>query len=378
VANPLGSVSVQVAEVTPTPTPTDTPTATPTTVVHIPSGSGGNPTADPNQPTQAPAPTQPPSSGGGGFVPPPPIGAGTFELGGQVPGGIAHAPQMQQAGMKWVKFQVRDGGDASGYISAGHAAGFKVLISALGNHDRSADPSYWPEYAQWVGSISAQGADAIEVWNEANLDREWAAGQISGANYAELLKQAYTAIKGSGGAMVISGAPSPTGAAGAAGCTPNFCNDDVYLSQMADAGAANYMDCVGVHFNDGTTSPDATTGSALSGYHYSYYFQSMVDLYYSSFGGSRPLCFTELGYLTSEGYPALPSYFSWAGGTTLADQAQWLADTASMAGNSGKVRLMIVFNVDFTQYGSDPQAGYAMIRPDGSCPACSALGSVVH
>jgi hypothetical protein len=31
--------------------------------------------------------------------------------------------------------------------------------------------------------------------------------------------------------------------------------------------------------------------------------------------------------------------------------------------------------VDFTQYdvSGDPQAGYAMVRPDGSCPACDAL-----
>src|SRR5258708_3251095 len=60
VPGPLGSVSVQVAEVT--PTPTDTPTATPnTSVVHLPSG-GGNPTQAPGA-TSAPQPTR---SGGGG------------------------------------------------------------------------------------------------------------------------------------------------------------------------------------------------------------------------------------------------------------------------------------------------------------------------
>ena len=69
-------------------------------------------------------------------MPPPPIGAGTFELGGQVPGGIAHAAQMQQAGMHWVKFQAT--GYAAGLIAAGHAAGFKVLLSASGDHGRAA------------------------------------------------------------------------------------------------------------------------------------------------------------------------------------------------------------------------------------------------
>ena len=43
----------------------------------------------------------------------------------------------------------------------------------------------------------------------------------------------------------------------------------------------------------------------------------------------------------------------------------------------GKVRLAIVFNVDFDYYGSDPQAGYAIIRKGGSCPACEALGTVM-
>jgi len=37
------------------------------------------------------------------------------------------------------------------------------------------------------------------------------------------------------------------------------------------------------------------------------------------------------------------------------------------------VRMMIVWNIDFQNYGADPMAGFAIIRPDGSCPACSAL-----
>jgi hypothetical protein len=100
----------------------------------------------------------------------------------------------------------------------------------------------------------------------------------------------------------------------------------------------------------------------------------MLDLYYSSFG--KPVCFTELGYLSSDGYGALPDSFSWAGDTSVDEQAAWLAEAAVLSSQSGKVRLMIIFNVDFTVYGSDPQGGYAMIRPGGSCPACDALNAV--
>jgi hypothetical protein len=38
---------------------------------------------------------------------------------------------------------------------------------------------------------------------------------------------------------------------------------------------------------------------------------------------------------------------------------------------------MIVFNINFSGFsGNDPQGGYAIVRPDGNCPACSTLGAV--
>ncbi|MEZ4516979.1 MAG: hypothetical protein R3C44_09135 [Chloroflexota bacterium] len=91
--------------------------------------------------------------------------------------------------------------------------------------------------------------------------------------------------------------------------------------------------------------------------------------------GNGRVCLTELGYLSGDGFSALPPNFSWASGTSVAEQAQWLREARDLSINGGKVDMMIVFNVDFTQYDpeGDPQAGYAMIRPDGSCPACDAL-----
>ena len=49
-----------------------------------------------------------------------------------------------------------------------------------------------------------------------------------------------------------------------------------------------------------------------------------------------------------------------------------------MAARSGRVRLMIVWNVDYTYFTpSDPIGGYAILRPDGSCPACETLSAVM-
>jgi len=136
------------------------------------------------------------------------------------------------------------------------------------------------------------------------------------------------------------------------------------------------MDCIGVHYNEGIVPPGQRSGDPR-GEFFTRYFWGMVNTYSGAFGGSRPLCFTELGYLTPEGYGALPGGFAWAANVTVAQQAAWLADAARLASSSGRVRLMIVWNVDFTgRWGDDPMGGYAIVRPDGTCPACNALGGI--
>lgn len=317
-------------------------------------------------------------------APPPPVAAAPvsnpgFELGGQ-----SHSfgnPQlMDYAGMNWIKFQHKWGpGDdptaVAGRIQQAHANGFKVLLSIPGQTTYP-DNIDFNSYVEFLRGVAALGPDAIEVWNEENIDFEWPAGSIDPASYVNnMLAPAYNAIKGANpNVMVISGAPAPTGYFGG-GCSAQGCDDNAYLAGMAAAGAANYMDCVGAHFNAGATAPAQTSGHPAGTNHYSWYFQPTMDMYYSSLG--KPVCFTELGYLSGEDFGGVPSRFSWAGNTSVAQHAQWLAEAVSLAANSGKSRLAIIFNVDFTQYGDDPQAGYAMIRPDGGCPACESLKQVM-
>lgn len=301
-----------------------------------------------------------------------------FNLGGHVADfGEAAANWMRVAGMNWVKRQVRydQGADpsvAAGLINDAHAKGFRILLGIVGHTWELNNPGYFDQYAAFVGGVAALGADAIEVWNEQNIDREWPAGSIDPARYTQLLAQSYNAIKGAnGGTMVISGAPAPTGFFG--GCGGNGCDDAPYIAGMAAAGAARYVDCIGVHYNEGIVPPSQQSGDPRSE-HFTRYFWGMLNTYYNTFGGT-PLCFTELGYLTPEGFGTLPGGFAWAQNVTLAQQAAWLDQAVSLAGRSGKVRLLIIWNVDFGGFGADPQAGYAIIRPDGNCPACVALGS---
>jgi len=308
---------------------------------------------------------------------------GGFELGGQV-ASFSRPQLMKDAGMTWVKRQVSWNpgdsarGSAGEMINEAHARGFKILLSVRGAPDL-ATPDRFPSYASFVGELAALGADAIEVWNEMNLDREWQAGKISPYAYVPMLQQSYAAIKAKNpGTMVISGAPSPTGYFG--GCRGEGCDDQPYLEGMVAAGALNYADCVGIHYNEGIVSPTQTSGDPRGNpNHYTRYYQTMVDVYYAAIGGRRPLCFTELGYLSGQEWGFVPGGFLWRPpyNLTVAEQAQFLAQAAQLSRAQGKVRMMIVFNVDFTTWTDDPQAGFAMLRPDGSCPACTTLASVM-
>ena len=319
-------------------------------------------------------------------LPPPVTGSantGAFELGGQITGLYANAiEKAKSAKMTWVKMQIPAlGTDVSGHISDAHANGFKILFSVIdhGGKGQVMDPAYQDQYAAYVANVAAAGADAIEVWNEMNIDREWPAGQISGGNYVPLLAKSYNAIKAANSStIVIAGAPSPTGFFGTAGCTDQGCNDDVYYQQMAAAGAAQYADCIGVHYNEGIVSPTQSSGDPRDNYP-TRYFGTMLNRALAPFGGKQA-CITELGYLTGDGYPAIPAGFAWASGTTVAQQAQWLAEAAVQSANSGRVRMMIVFNVNFhtIPWGTDPMPGYAIIRADGSCPACGSLAGVMQ
>ncbi len=362
--SPRGGAAIVVFAATPTPTPEPTPTPTPTPA-----------------PTATRIPQAVPSGGGQAAVAPSAgsIVVGQFEYGGHVTNSNTGASgAMRNAGMNWMKVQIQyspgmGAGSAAEQINAARAQGFKVLLGIVGRPGDLAagGAGYVQGFAQYLAQVAAAGPDAIEVWNEPNIDREWPTNQISGAAYADMLRQAYQAIKAANGSVaVISGAPAPTGAEAA--FPGQVVNDDNWLRQFVNAGGLQYADCIGVHYNEGITPPSARSGDPRDNY-YTRYLLPMVEVYWGIIGGQKPLCFTELGYLTPEGFGPLPSFFSWAQNVTLAQQAAWLAEAAALLSQSGRVRLMIVWNIDFTAYGSDPQAGFAMIRPGGGCPACDAM-----
>ena len=334
-----------------------------------------------DEPTETPDPAAGPT-----VTPTPPTTVGlddNLALGGQVPGFIANPDVMRSAGMTWVKYQIKwdansDPEEARGLIETAHSHGFKVLLSIAGQPYPQEAIDY-ESYVDYLGEVAAHRPDAIEVWNEMNLDREWPAGQIDPTAYVtEMLAPAYEAIKGaSPQTSVIIGALAPTGFDN----TTNAWSDARYVQGLAAANAADYADCIGVHHNSGTTAPSASTGhvSDPGDAHYSWYYLPTVEVYYDGMQGALPVCVTEFGYLTPDGFDTpIPENFAWGNNNTIEEHASWLAEGVNISQDLGYVRLIIVWNVDFTNWDeNDPFAGYAILRPDGTCPACSTLRQAI-
>jgi hypothetical protein len=303
-----------------------------------------------------------------------------FSLGGQTHNVANADPYLREAGMSWVKVQVkwylgRPVQDVADAVNEAHRRGYKVLIAMPGQeYPTTID---YASYLAFLAEVAALPTppDAIEVWNEMNIDFEWPAGNISPVDYVEkMLKPAYTTIKSiNPNIMVISGAPAPTGFNN----TTNAWADERYIRVMAEHDAHHYADCIGVHYNAGATHPASTVGHPAGAF-YGWYYLPSLSLYFNTFERAKPLCITEIGYLTADGLgKELPSRFWWGNGTTVDKQAEWLASAATLARDSGYVRLFIVFSMDIYHWGDDPQTGFAIVRPPlSNCPACRTLRQV--
>ena len=313
------------------------------------------------------------------------IARGPFELGGQVTefSLVTGATRMRDAGMTWVKRQIKwDTGSelkmGKQLIDDGHAAGFKVLLSVVGRPEQSG-PAFHPAYAAYVRGLAQLGADAIEVWNEPNLAREWAAGTIGPDAYSVLLRAAAPAIRaGNMRTIIISGGPAPTGFY--AGCFPSGCDDLLFMQGLARNGVLDLVDCVGMHYQGGVVSPALSSGDprATSG-HYSNYYSTLIDAYSTATGGRIPLCFTGLGYLSGEEWGYVPADYLWRPPYNLLvrEHAEFLAEATRLSRTQQKVWLQMVFNVNVPGFGDDPMAGYSIVRPNSSCPACPLLAAAM-
>jgi hypothetical protein len=114
----------------------------------------------------------------------------------------------------------------------------------------------WADFLTALATRYRGRIAAYQLWNEPNLDREWGNRPPNAAEYVELLRVGYEAIKAADpNAIVITAGMAPT--------TTNNANarpDVVFVQQMYDAGASKYFDMLGVHGAGFKAPPEADPG----------------------------------------------------------------------------------------------------------------------
>lgn len=230
---------------------------------------------------------------------------------------------------------------------------------------------------------------AIEVFNEVNLDRDWRlpSGQLRAADYVRYLQPVSQALKRiDPNLIVVMAALSPTGAN-----VPGAAQDDfAYMDDFVATGGLNSVDCVGVHLNGfnfppdkewnaGYNDPTAKFRGPFDGPHHSWSFLSTIKTYRQK--TNKPLCVTEFGWPSMEnlGVQGAPPGFDFALDNTEKEQADWIVQAFTIMRELGYVRFGVVFNLDYivktsAQPNQDNALPYSIVRRDGAPrPAFDAL-----
>ncbi len=141
--------------------------------------------------------------------------------------------------------------------------GLKVIVRlgvqpqwAGGGFPEVGPPNNLQDFADYVRAVATRykgRIDAYQIWNEPNLSREWGERPPNAAEYTEMLRVSYEAIKEVDPYPIVI----------SAGMAPTTRNDDVarpdifFIQEMYDAGAAAYFDALGAHA-PGYASPPET------------------------------------------------------------------------------------------------------------------------
>jgi polysaccharide biosynthesis protein PslG len=226
-----------------------------------------------------------------------------------------------------------------------------------------------------LGSPIGQ-VQAIEVWNEPNLSRQWAdrpVGQQTAADYVRLLAGAYTAAKAADpNVVVVSAGLSPTGVTSASSV------DDLLFLQWLYAaglkGGVNY-DVLGANANTQAPCVTCDLDSLPAFPHPSFYFRRVEQLrqaQVASGDGDRQVWLMEFGWTSDQVHPA----YSWFA-VSEQQKADNLVAAYQYAHQSWQpwIGLMALWTFSDPTWAPDREEyWWAITNPDGSLrPAYTAL-----
>jgi hypothetical protein len=300
-----------------------------------------------------------------------------------------------QAGFNWMTQQIDwqevevepgnyDFSQLDNIVNEGSSAGLKIMLSffhapVFYRTDTSglmpADPSTFGAFMQAVAGRYAGQVQAYELWNEENLDREAGTGNVDPTTYLPLLEAGYTGVKSADpNALVLLGAPSPTGAN-----VPGVSIDDItYLQQLyaINGGeAAGFFDVLSAHPSGFSNPPDCTPATpqcSLSGgwnTDDSFFAFTRVseyrDVMVQNGDAGKQIWFTEFGYCAN---PNPPPGYEYCRYITEDQQAIFLQQAYTMARETPYVGAMFQWNLNFqlSVPDFDEKWGFGIVRSDYS------------
>jgi len=306
--------------------------------------------------------------------------------------------RLKPLNVSWVKMQINWGfvepvpGDFNNetfrlmelHIERAKSEGFKTLLSiakapgwARNTDQREDGPPDDPQaYANFIRVLlneMGESIDAIEIWNEPNLAREWRGTlEFSGVGYMRLFAPAYEVIRAySSEIAIITAGLAPTGIV-----PGETISDREYLQQMYDAGLGEYSDVyIGSHPFGWSNPPDAlccdlSPEQGFDDQPQFFFLNNLNDtrsIMERNGHGDRQIWVTEFGWPSWEGLPD-PAPYEWMQANTALEQAEFAVRAFQIGQERPDVGPMILWNINFANdtliENRVELAAYSLFIPD--------------
>lgn len=312
----------------------------------------------------------------------------------------------RDAGFNWLKQQILwkytepvvkgeyDWAELDKVVNAVNNGGLNIMLSvveapgwALGDrtHGPPSNPTDFKDFMKALASRYEGRVGAYELWNEANLAREWGYGRINAGEFVELMHNGYEGVKqGDANAVVVGGALTPAGDVDIPDQKIQAVDDLRYLRQMyeyKDGLVTQCMDAWGVHPGGYNNSPDQDIGSDRgAGWngHASFYFKRFIQHreVMLEFGDEKPMWFTEFGWSTKNQDPG----YGYGADNSEQDQADFIVNSFELVRKQHSyVTHMFIWNLNFQMIvgPEDEKYPFGILNVDGTPrPAFQAVKSI--
>ena len=312
-----------------------------------------------------------------------------------------------EAGFNWLKQQVEWGQtepiEKGGYdwreldkvVAAVSSAGVNLLLSVVrapgwalgeGAHGPPADPQDFEDFMRVISARYRGAVQAYELWNEANLSREWGYGRINADEFVELLLAGRRGVRaGDPDAITVGGALTPAGDVDIPDQQVQAVDDVTFLRRMYEYEGGivrDGFDAWGVHPGGFNNAPRQEIGSPRGeGWngHASFYFQRFIqhrEVMEAFDDSAKPIWITEMGWSTANQDPA----YGYGVDNSEADQAEFLTDAIRLVREEyDYITHAFIWNLNFPSVvgPEDEKSPFGVLNADGTPrPAFEALAAL--